>query len=357
MGVQLSSESRFQLRIFGLIFLDAISLLADDARLLRTRPPHIIRFLTVKQRSSNESNRQSDYQLPVVPSTTTSSNSNNVRCRRLRQTERTRIHIDLRYERSDADLAQALEQNPFVTEIELNLEGEQRVDWNYLLRVIATRANLETVKLLDRPHRNAPSALVRSILRAIQQNTTIRTVELNWLRLPADISTFVDNASSITSFCLDSCVMDPASGTRSKRSCGSSSAQHKHRTSGTQQLGGHLHHSNLRGLEIQYFCEDFCLFTCLVDFSDAAAHALQHLLESTTSIQRVEWEHASFSENQFRPIAQAMTSSECVSELKFSWVRFHDGASVAQFRSILQNKRNLTVLCLYRCHLWRRTSP
>ena len=50
-------------------------------------------------------------------------------------------------ETSDADLAQALEQNPFVTEIVLDFSREQRVHWNHLLRVIAMRTNLETVKL------------------------------------------------------------------------------------------------------------------------------------------------------------------------------------------------------------------
>ena len=61
----------------------------------------------------------------------------------------TDISIHLRLEPSDADLAQALEQNPFVTEIDLNLKGVRDTDWNSLLRVIATRANLETVKLHD----------------------------------------------------------------------------------------------------------------------------------------------------------------------------------------------------------------
>ena len=44
----------------------------------------------------------------------------------------------------------------------------------------------------------------------MQQNTAIRNVELGWLRLPTDISTFVDNASSITSFSLCNCDMEPA---------------------------------------------------------------------------------------------------------------------------------------------------
>ena len=82
----------------------------------------------------------------------------------LRQNNPTRtcIWIRLRDETSDADLAQALQQNPFVTEIGLDLEEEQRADWDSLLRVIATRANLETVKLQDAFHaeeRNAPAGV------------------------------------------------------------------------------------------------------------------------------------------------------------------------------------------------------
>ena len=103
---------------------------------------------------------------------------------KLRENDPARTRIDIRLyddESSDADLAQALEQNAFITEINLGLEGEQRVDWNHLLRVIATRANLETVKLWDSfVRRNVSAALIRSILLAMQQNTAIQHVEM-WL--------------------------------------------------------------------------------------------------------------------------------------------------------------------------------
>ena len=61
----------------------------------------------------------------------------------------TRIRILLHRETSDAALAQALEHNPFVTDIVLDLEGVQQTDWDSLLRVIAARANLEKVELRD----------------------------------------------------------------------------------------------------------------------------------------------------------------------------------------------------------------
>jgi len=132
---------------------------------------------------------------------------------RLRQNDpaRTNFYIILRYEPSDADLAQALQHNPYVTVVAFGLNGEQGADWTSLLCVIARRVGLEKVILEGAEwaeRRNA--SLVRSILRAIQQNTAIRSVEMEWLCLPTDIFTFVDNVSSITSFSLCGCDMDPA---------------------------------------------------------------------------------------------------------------------------------------------------
>ena len=95
-----------------------------------------------------------------------------------------------------------------------------------------------------------------------------------------------------------------------------------------------------------------CLKTLIFSkrISDAASHAIQHLFESTTSIQRFELKHEDFrGERVFRPIAQAITNSECVSELNFSHCEFREPSSFAQFQSILQNKRNLTSLCLHCC--------
>ena len=75
---------------------------------------------------------------------------------------------------------------------------------------------------------------------------------------------------------------------------------------------------------------------------------MHQLLESTTSIQRFEFEHTAFTnERLFRPISQAITSSECVSELRFAHNVFSTGNTSALFQSILRNKRNLTTLCLH----------
>ena len=162
----------------------------------------------------------------------------------LRQNDRarTRFVIVLRHETSDADLAEALEQNPFVNNIELDLDdvqhdldlnGVQRADWNSLLRVIATRANLETVKLRG-AHRRTQSVLVRSILQAMSAEHS-------------HTNSGVDSAMSFHRYIYvcGQCVFNHIVQafllywrTRSKRSCGSSSAQHKYRESATPLVRG-----------------------------------------------------------------------------------------------------------------------
>ena len=225
-----------------------------------------------------------------------------VRVEELRQNdpERTRIRIWLHDERSDADLAQALEQNPFVTEIEIGLHGvQQQAHWNSLLGVIATRANLEEVTLQDAfnpEQRTAPVGLVHAILRAIQQNTTIQSVELKWFPDAYNTAILEGLRSNIS---VKSFIFSPGSTT---------------------------------------------------NISDATSHALQQLLVSTTSIQRFELRLVAFTDEQpFRPIAQGIINSECVAELKLSDCLFHDGDNFAQLQSILQEKRNLTSLCLHDC--------
>ena len=256
------------------------------------------------------------------------------------------IYIRLRRGISDAALARALEQNPFVTDIDLDLREEQRADWVSLLRVIATRANLEKVELLFA--RNAPAVLVHSILRAIQQNASIRSVDFQWVRLPTDISTFVDNASSITSFSIHNCDMEPAE-----------------RQQGARNLAAALQrNTNIQTLKLSRLDDIYTttIFNSLrsnnslktlifhpQNLSDAASHAIQPLLEFTTSIQRFELHNVTFSEMQFLSIAQGITNSESVSELKLFNCHFQNRDSLAPLRSILQNKRNLTSLCLHHC--------
>ena len=272
----------------------------------------------------------------------------------------TRIHILLRRETSEADLAQALVQNAFVTEIELSLVGEQRAEWGSLLRVIATRANLEKVTVKDSfnpAERTAPVGLVRAFLRAIQQNTAIQSVDMCWLCLPTDISAFVDNASSIASFSFWDCDMEPAEREQGARDLATALQRNRNITSlWLSELKDAYNTAILEGLKSNISVNTL-IFTPVTSrngvVSDATSHALHQLLESTTSIQKFELRNATFSERQFPSIARAVTGSKCISGLRFFWCRFKDQSSIAQLQSILQNKRNLTSLCLHGCSFGR----
>jgi len=250
----------------------------------------------------------------------------------------------LRDETSDADLAQALEQNLFVTEIEMSLDGERGANWNYLLRVIATRANLKTVELHSA--RNA-LALVRSILQAVQQNTSIRNVKLWQLRLPTDISTFMDNMSSITSFSIWDCDIEAVEHDQGARRRLAAALQ---RTTNIETLELRILADTdaipiLQSLRSNAHLKTF-IYTGRADVSDTVSNALHQLLDSSTSIQRLDLQDR----ETLRPIAQSLIQSGIVCELKFSNCGFISESSIAQFQSILQNKQNLSSLWLHHCH-------
>jgi len=261
------------------------------------------------------------------------------------------IRIRLRNEPLDVDLALALEQNTFVTDIDLDVGGVQQGDWNSLLRVIATRVKLTQVLLEDAmsaERRIRPAALISAILRAIQQNTSVRTVYLYYLHLPTDISTFVDIATSITVLWLWSCDMEHGEREHGIRDL--VAALQRNTNVETLQLGELADIYTLpivEGLRSNTSLKTFIFSP--ESFSDAVSHALQQLLESTTSIRRFELKRSTFSERVFCPIAQGIMNSGCVSELRFSRCGFRDRNTFAQLQSILQNKRNLTSLCLECC--------
>jgi len=265
----------------------------------------------------------------------------------------TEIRINLHDEPSDADLAQALQQNPFITDITLDL-SVQRAAWDSLLRAIATRVKLETVELwdaFDPEERNAPAA-VRAILRAIQQNSSIRSVSLTRLCLPVDIATFVENASSIESFTLQHCDMEAVEQQQGTRELAAALQRNTNiKTLALWMLDDIDHVAILERLSTNAFLKSLEFFSR--NQSDAAYRAIQQLLESSTcSIQQLRLR--GLNGETLGPIAQAITNSQSVSELKFTDICFPTEESHANFQSMLQNKRNLTSLCLDHCSFYSR---
>jgi len=194
------------------------------------------------------------------------------------------MRILLRYETSDAELALALEQNQFVMDICFDLMDAQTSNWVALLRVIATRANLNFVTLTDEEsfnERNADVAvpLVSAFLLSIQQNHSIGVVTLALMCLPIDVSTFVDNTSSVTTLTLSNCDFAPTE-----------------REVGTRDLSAALQrNTNIENLELDFMGDISAILlglrsnACLKSIEIGGAFhnggAMQQLLEATTSIQ------------------------------------------------------------------------
>jgi len=114
------------------------------------------------------------------------------------------ISIDLEEEQDDDALAQALEQNQHVSEVWLRPRGSN-TDWDNLLRVLATRGNLKSFKLSNgfAAERNRP------ILQAIQQNASLRRVEVRQTNLFAgDLCSFLDTAIHLTDLMLSNCNLE-----------------------------------------------------------------------------------------------------------------------------------------------------
>ena len=204
--------------------------------------------------------------------------------------------------------------------------------------------------------RTAHAGLLRAFLHAIQQSASIRFVSLDYSSLPTDISTFVDTASSITKFSLNGCDMDPAA----------------ERQQGAQRLALALQRNTnietlelhwlediyavpiLEGLRLNTAVKTFIFYPPSIRFLDETSLAIQQLLESTSSVQRFELTVDSDDDEVLNePIAQAIINNESVSELKFTYVHFHFQGrdSLAQLQRILQDKRNLTSLCLHGCYV------
>jgi len=264
-----------------------------------------------------------------------------------------RIRIVLQNETSDADLAQALEQNPFVTLIDTDMTNVPNAnsDWGALLRVIAARETLESVTLrrvdIVAAHRDAPPTLVRAFLQSIQQNNSIRYVRLVSLRLPTEISSFVEDTTTVKTLALWNCSFSPSQREHATRDL--SSAMQRN-TSITLLLLGLSNEDCaipiLHGLQSNVILKRLSISGNL---SDGTAHAMHQLLESSTSIAQFDFTSVTFSGEMFRPVAQSLIQSPMVCALVFHFCQFRNEESTVLFRSILQEKRNLASLGLHLC--------
>jgi hypothetical protein len=111
----------------------------------------------------------------------------------LRRNNRSETHIViplLDFSDDVRSLSEALQANDHVNSITWYFGGfaNRNINWNPLLRVIATRENLENVYLTDAVDvgRRNPSDRIVPFLLAIQQNPRVKIMSFSFLQLSGD---------------------------------------------------------------------------------------------------------------------------------------------------------------------------
>jgi len=117
------------------------------------------------------------------------------------------VVISLEDENDDTSIAQALEQNPYVSRIDLILD-QRGANWDHLFRVLNSRENLVHFTLVRLLGSLAREETVRPFIRAIQQNTSVRVLVLDRIIVPArDLCSFLDAAEQLTELTLNNCAI------------------------------------------------------------------------------------------------------------------------------------------------------
>ena len=253
------------------------------------------------------------------------------------------IEIDLYTER-DAVIARALEQNQFVSHIQLR-PAQRNANWDHLFRVLATRRNLVHFVLFD--HRlRAPAERSLPILQAIQQNASVRFVELGSSNLNSeDLCSFLDAAVHVTDLTLNRCVL--TGGEHGARDVAAALQRNTSivslKLSGIDDflvpiLEGLVSNCSVRQLVVSSRLEE------------VRSNALQGLLESTRSIQCLELSEGVFREQSWRPIAQGLIDSSTVEDITFQACSFVGERSIHPLNDILERKMNLRALAFKDCN-------
>jgi hypothetical protein len=262
----------------------------------------------------------------------------------------TDVGIRLR-EWSDNALSEALQANNHVNYIDLDITGVVNVNsnWNSLLRVLATRENLEKFYLFDfdyhgvqSPHRDR----VTPFLLALQQNHSIRTLILNGLQLSGDsLAAFLDSATSVTAVLeLVCCEMDAPGG-----AFAIAAALQRNTNIQELMLAGDIMYtipilnSLASNTSIRVFMP--CINSLPVSL------AVKKVLVSNTTMQRFVFkaDTLDIEVDIFEPIAQGLIQSKSVTAVDFDHCEFDNQEVALLFSGTLESKSNLQVLCLDDC--------
>ena len=257
--------------------------------------------------------------------------------------------INLDSERDDASIAQALKQNQYVSCVELR-PAQRNANWDHLFRVLATRGNLLHFVLLDGLLlTRAPAERIRPILQAIQQNSSVCTVEFaNTILGAEDLCSFLDNAAQITDWTLRHCAL--REGEQGAREV----AAALRRNTNIVTLKLYWIDWFLGPILLEGLVSNVCLKHLVISagsLTEATSNALQGVVESSTaSIQHLELIHTKLREAPFRSIAQGlMNGRSIVTELTLGACTFQDEGSIRLLSNILERTQNLSSFAIKDC--------
>jgi len=225
---------------------------------------------------------------------------------------RTAVSVSMRRTRADSSVARALAHNPFITRVVICMDavmvrGGRRTGWDALFDVLAVHPNLQQVQIEQgsSSRNSSNNELIFDLLRAVQQSSCIRQVFLPDLYLndggAAELCTFLDAAKSIELLSMNNIVFT-AREQRQQAELDLAAALQRNTNIKTLRLvhGTHLplmipicralvKNVTLKTLRLTNYT------LSIPNYCQESAHALAHLLENTTSIQKIEYAGIGFS--------------------------------------------------------------
>jgi len=259
------------------------------------------------------------------------------------------IHLDGEGDDADATIAQALEHNQHVSQIELvATRRPQRIGrgWDNLYHVLATRGTIVRLILV-----NLPEERIRPILQAIQQNTSVRVVECRAIRFTVhDLCFFLDNADHVSDLTLERCLLltEGAQGARDVVAAlqRTINIQTLKLLPNDNSLWNHIEEGLVLNTTIE---EGLVLNTSVKNLALSANTShdfLKGLVESTRSIQHLELRETVL----VHSVAQGIINASSITAITFSSCNFRHEGPFRFLSRIVEQKHNLSSLVINDCN-------
>jgi len=268
--------------------------------------------------------------------------------------------VRLRWELSDADLAETIQKIRSLARIYIILDSDQlEREWPCLLQVLETKKISRGFLLASEgqpKEGRPPPAVGRLWLQAIARNRSVKTVAFQDVRFSADaercnISFFLDSSPHITHLSIrGGCDFAP-----------------EERDRGASELAEALErHPNIKLLQL-YDLDEIYIAPILQGLSrnvmvkslsvevkrnqNRALYAtVAQLLSNHTSIKSIELKNFRYNYARFKSLSQSLSRNKRLNSIGFVHCHFLSDRSRSLLSRLIRKKSNLTALDLRMCH-------